>query len=506
MMCRPVAESAVTRKPLSDMHFPRYIPLQWKFIGITSAAIILFTAAFGILAASRNRSVLHDATKKQGTVLAQTVAALIINELVYEKLGLVEEGGLIDNYLQELFKRRELDYLYLAVLDEDNRVISHSDFREYGKLYDDKVFHFSQGTDVYVRDIEIENDGTRQSALEFAAPLSIGGKNWGVFLFAVSLRHVREEVGRMLFEIWAVACAALLVGLVLVFLLSRRFIRPITTLASVMREVDEKRPQHRAAPVTGNDELAQLAGDFNAMISRLSRASDEMKKAHEKLLQSEKLATLGILSSSVAHRINNPLGGLRNCISMLRRQGDQPAFRSKYLELMQEGVESIEQTVSQLLWTAGKRRGEEARANISDVLLSALRFIDYRLKNTDIVLESEVDAQHVVAVPPHDLNQILVNLMLNAIHAMPSGGRLLVASAKNGADIIFSVADTGVGIPDCEIGKIFDLFYTSKKPEEGTGLGLWMTGELVGRNKGDIKVKSSVGLGTTFTVTFPEAT
>ncbi len=485
------------------MNFPRYLPLQWKFITIASAAILFFTTIFGFLAASRNRAVLHDATEKQGKVLAQTVAALIINELIYEKLGLVEEGGLIDNYLQELFKRRELDYLYLAVLDENHRVVSHSDFQEYGKIYRDKVFAFPQGTEVIVR--SIEQDETRGNALEFAAPLSIGGKNWGVFLFAVSLRHVNEEVRRMLFEIWSFALIALVCGFVLIFFLSRRFIQPITTLAAVMREVDVATPQQHMAPVTGNDELAQLAGDFNAMVNRLSRANDEMKKAHEKLLQSEKLATLGILSSSVAHRINNPLGGLQNCIAMLRRNGDDSVFRANYLDLMQEGVNSIEQTVAQLLWTAGKRRGEEARANIACVLTAVMRFIDYRIRKTEISFAADVPGDLFVAVSPHDLNQILVNLLINAIQAMPKGGRLTVSARRNGTEIAIKVSDTGVGIPASEIGRIFDLFYSSKKPEEGTGLGLWMTYELVQRNKGDIRVESQVDAGTTFTVIFPEA-
>ncbi|MHB1348789.1 MAG: sensor histidine kinase [Desulfobulbaceae bacterium] len=484
------------------MNVPGYLPLQWKFITIASVAILLFTTIFGFLAASRNRTVLHDATEKQGKVLAQTVAALIINELIYEKLGLVEEGGLIDNYLQELFKRRELDYLYLAVLDENHRVISHSDFQEYGKVYGDKVFTFAEGSEVVVRPIEPNETG--ESALEFAAPLSIGGKNWGVFLFAVSLRHVNQEVRRMLIEIWSVALLALFCGFVLIFLLSRRFIRPITDLAAVMRGVDSATPQH-LAPVTGNDELAQLARDFNAMVHRLSRANDDMKKAHEKLLQSEKLATLGILSSSVAHRINNPLGGLQNCIAILRRSGDDPVFRASYLDLMQEGVTSIEQTVSQLLWTAGKRRGEEARANVAEVLTAVLRFIDYRLKKTEIVFNSDVPAGLFVAVSRHDLNQILVNLLINAIQAMPDGGRLTVAARGDKYDVVITVADTGVGIPESEISKVFDLFYTSKKAEEGTGLGLWMTYELVQRNKGDIRVESRANEGATFTIVFPEA-
>jgi signal transduction histidine kinase len=483
------------------MRYPGYIPLQWKFVGIATVAIIIFTAVFGFFAASRNEAVLFDATEKQGKVLAQTVAALIINELIYEKLGLVEEGGLIDNYLQELFKRREMNYVYLAVLDEQNKVLSHSDFREYGKDYGKKVFDFSSNDNVIVR--KVQYGGKAEGALEFAAPLAIGGKNWGVFLFAVTLDHVNAEVRRMLQEIWFVALTAFFFGFFLIWLLSRRFIRPISTLAAAMQKVDAELPQETVV-VRGRDELAQLAGNFNAMIARLSLANDEMNLAHDKLLQSEKLATLGILSSSVAHRINNPLGGLQNCIAMLKRQGDDQQFRTNYLNLMQEGVESIEQTVAQLLWSAGKSRGEEPRARVADVLDTVMRFVDYRIRKSGIIFRKEVSSQIVVPVRPHDLNQILVNLLINAIQAMPDGGALTVTAVRVGHEIAITVADTGCGIDPSEIDKIFDLLYTSKKPGEGTGLGLWMTYELVQRNKADIQVDSRKGAGTVFTVIFPE--
>lgn len=478
-----------------------YIPLQWKFMGIACAAIIVFTTIFGVLAASRNEKVLYQATEKQGKVLAQTVSALIINELIYEKLGLVEEGGLIDNYLQELFKRREMDYVYLAVLDQYNRVLSHSDFREYGKIYSEKVFSFTDNSSVIVHRIPYEDN--KEEILEFAAPLAIGGKNWGVFMFAVTLDHVKIEVRHMIFEIWSIALGALLFGFALIWLLSRRFIQPISILAAAMQKVDVELPQEKI-PVRGRDELAQLAANYNAMIARLSIASDEMKKAHDKLLQSEKLVTLGILSSSVAHKINNPLGGLQNCLAMLRRRGDDRKFRDEYLDLMQEGVESIEQTVAQLLWSAGKSRGENPLANVAEVLEAVMRFVEYRIRKTDILFSREVPSDITVPVNPHDLNQILVNLLINAIQAMPEKGELVVEAVRVGQEVAITVSDTGCGIDPSEIDHIFELFYTSKKPDEGTGLGLWMTYELVQRNKGDIQVDSQKGTGTVFTVIFPE--
>ena len=112
------------------------LSLQKKFIIVAFLAVLLLTAVISFLAAAKTRSALLQASEKQGLMLARTVSALIINELIYEKLGLIEEGGLIDNYVRELYQHRELDLRYVAVLDTSLRVISHSDFGEFGKRYD----------------------------------------------------------------------------------------------------------------------------------------------------------------------------------------------------------------------------------------------------------------------------------------------------------------------------------------------------------------------------------
>jgi len=222
-------------------------------------------------------------------------------------------------------------------------------------------------------------------------------------------------------------------------------------------------------------------------------------------LQSEKLATLGLLSSTVAHRINNPLGGIKNCIAMLRRKGDDPVFRADYLQLMNEGVESIEQTVGQLLWTAGKRRGEETHADVGEVARRVLRFIDYRLKREAIGLSVDLEDDLPVMVPPHDLHQILLNIMVNGIQAMGEGGTLTVQGHRCREHVEIRISDTGAGIDAAILPHLFDLFYTTKKEGEGTGLGLWMTYELVKKYQGDISVESEPDQGTTFIVVLPGA-
>lgn len=484
------------KRPLSSLS------LQGKFLLITFAGIVLLTGILGYLAAARSSYLLYDSVEKQGRILARTVAALIINERIYEKLGLVEEGGLIDNYVREIYGRKDLDFLYVAVLDEHNQVISHNDFSHYGEIIDNAFIRRVAQTD----EVAVHRAGDQAgeyAVLEFAAPLSIGGKRWGMLMFAVSLQAVEHETRRLIGQIAGVLAFALLAGLGLIIQLNRRFISPITAMAETMREIDSELPD-RKVEIHGDDELALLGRNFNNMIDRIRAANLATKRAHEKLLQSEKLATLGILSSSIAHRINNPLGGLFNCLRMFERYADNPAFRDKYIGLIREGMESIRETVEQLLWSAGKGRNDEARAPAAAVLAGILHFLDYRIKGAEIAFQAEIPPDLVLPLPAHDLQEILQNILINAVQAMPAGGTLSVTARKQEHVYLLSVKDSGSGIPAAELGKIFELFYTTKPEGEGTGLGLWMTYELVKKCKGEITVESPPGLGTTVTITIPE--
>ncbi|MDK9708237.1 MAG: ATP-binding protein [Desulforhopalus sp.] len=480
------------------------LSLQKKFIIIAFLAVFLLTAVISILAAAKTRSALLQASEKQGLMLAQTVSALIINELIYEKLGLVEEGGLIDNYVRELYQRRELDLKYVAVLDTSLQVISHSNFGEFGKRYSSPLIEEARKSGS-IKMQRTSGGSAVGEEMEFAAPLAIEGKHWGVLLFALSLQGVELEIRAMIAQIIGLSLLSLGFLFIVIYFLSRRFIKPIIDLSLAMGEV-EVEMREKTMPVAGSDELSSLAESYNDMVRRIRRANEEMKLAHEKLLQSEKLATLGVLASSVAHRINNPLGGLFNCVRLLQKQGDDPAFRSNYLELVLEGLESIEKTVSQLLYTAGRRDGEEKRAEVATVLARVLKFLDYRMKKQEISYLQEVSPGLFIAVAPHDLEEMFLNTMINSIQAMEEGGSLQVRAAGGEGQVEISVTDSGTGIPQDKLDQVFDLFYSTKKAGEGTGLGMWMTYELVKKYRGHIALESREGVGTKVSIIIPEGT
>ncbi len=477
--------------------------LQRKFILIAFISVLFLTIIMSFFAATKTRSALYNATEQKGRMLAQTVSALIINELIYEKLGLVEEGGLIDNYVRELFLREELELLYVAVLDNTFQVISHSDFGEFGKFYDDPFVRKTlTSSEVLVKKSRFSE--AHIDALEFAAPLSIEGKNWGALLFSLSLRGVEREARTILVQIFSLTFLALVFLFVLIYFLSQRFIRPIIDMSQAMAEV-ELGMVEKTIPVKGKDELSQLAESYNEMVRRIRRANEEMGLIHEKLLHSEKLATLGVLSASVAHRINNPLGGLFNCVRMLQRRGDETEFRQNYLTLIEEGLGSIEETVGHLLWTAGKREREEEKSEISTILSGVVKFLDYRMRRQNIKYLQVISPDLEIPIAPHDLEELFLNTMINAIQAMEKGGELTIKAKKDGSSIGIQVQDTGVGIPSDQIDKVFNLFYSTKKAGEGTGLGMWMTYELVAKYKGNIEIKSEEGIGTTVFITIPES-
>ena len=473
--------------------------LRSKFILITTVAIILLMGVIGYMAVQREKSVLYTEVKRQGRLLGETLAIPIINDLIYERLGLVEEGGLLDNYIMEIFNRRDMDLLYIAMLDEEGRVISHNNITEYGKVYSDSLtVKALQANDTIIQ--HFSHNG--HNALDFGIPLSIGKKRWGTLKFGISLEKAEREILAIIKKIIILTLFLIIIGFGVILLLSKRFISPITELAATMEKTGGDYLDVKI-DVKGYDELAVLGERFNSMIERIKQANEELKKTHEKLVQSEKLASVGILAAGVAHEINNPLGGIFNCIQMLKLNNNNPELRGKYLNLIKEGLDRIESTVSKLLWVSQKGEHKPICMNVKDSINGVYTFLWPKLKKSRIHFLNEVEDGLFIVFDPHDFHQVILNLFINAIHAMKGEGRLTVRGYRDDSKIKVEVIDTGEGISQENLGKIFDPFFTTKPPGEGTGLGLWMCYNIIKNYNGEIYAESEVGKGTKFTLTFP---
>ena len=256
------------------------------------------------------------------------------------------------------------------------------------------------------------------------------------------------------------------------------------------------------------DEVYELADSFNRMMSHLKKAEEERKEMEERVLQADKLASIGRLGAGVAHEINNPLGLILGYTNMLRKQNRDLGQTKEDLDIVCDNARLCKKIVEDLLNFSRQTKTVLIPVDVNAALDSALDPMEETLRGGEITVIRDYDpALPPLAADEDKLKRIFVNLVLNAFQAMQPGGRLTVSTSwdreKNGVRIVFS--DTGCGIPEEIRGKIFEPFFTTKPPGKGTGLGLAVSYGIVKEHKGELSVTSEEGKGSSFTLRFPLA-
>ncbi len=252
--------------------------------------------------------------------------------------------------------------------------------------------------------------------------------------------------------------------------------------------------------------VSPLQGAEGEILGVLGIARDmtETKKLEQQIRNAEKLASVGKLAAGVAHEINNPLGGILNCLYNIRKGTLSPTRQEEYLVSMEDGVRRVQKIVRQLLDFSQQHEPEFSATDINQVVDRVLVLTNHLFAPNKIVLETLLGpALPSVMVDRHMIEQVLMNLILNAVQAMKNGGVLTIRTAVSEGVCLVEVRDTGSGIAPSVLPRIFDPFFTTKNEGEGTGLGLSVSLGIVERHGGKILVDSEVGKGTTFTLCLP---
>jgi PAS domain S-box-containing protein len=252
--------------------------------------------------------------------------------------------------------------------------------------------------------------------------------------------------------------------------------------------------------------VSPLHGADGAILGVLGIARDmtETKKLEQQIRSSEKLASVGRLAAGVAHEINNPLGGILNCLYNLNKGTLSPTRREEYLASMEDGLRRVQKIVRQLLDFSQQHQPEFALADINQVIDRVLVLTNHLFASNRIVLDTAPGhALPSLMIDRHMIEQVLMNLILNAVQAMKDGGRLSIRTFVEEGVCMIEVRDTGAGIPASILPKIFDPFFSTKGEGEGTGLGLSVSLGIVERHGGRILVDSEVAKGTVFTLCLP---
>lgn len=240
----------------------------------------------------------------------------------------------------------------------------------------------------------------------------------------------------------------------------------------------------------------------------IQRQHEEIERVQQQLAQASKLASIGELAGGVAHEINNPVTSILSTATHMvekLRQGRLSSRDARQLERITKEAKRISGIVYKLLTFSRRSRMELHPVDINEIVCIAIGLIEFRLRNGKTVLKRHLaeslprffgDAERLV--------EVLVNLMNNALDAMPDGGTLTIRTRKAGAGSIqVEVADTGTGIPSDVIDRIFDPFFTTKGPGKGTGLGLSISHGIIKEHGGEIRVTSTPGAGSTFVISLP---
>ena len=311
---------------------------------------------------------------------------------------------------------------------------------------------------------------------------------------------------------------------------------PLERVTATITEVERGNLSARTKMPVSGDEIGRVAVHLDGLLDQIQERDRQLREWNEELnvrvlertrdlehanlkleattkqlIMSEKLAAIGEITAGVAHEINNPIAVMQGNLDVIRSVFGADADKAKVeFRLLDEQIHRISQIVTKLLQFARPEEyaGYVERHAPASVISDCLPLVQHLLNKTEIAVDRDDRASRLVLMNRNELQQVLVNLIVNAIHAMPDGGTLTLRSFDADRDghqgVVIEVADTGIGMSTEVIEKIFDPFYTTKR-RQGTGLGLSISQTLIKRQGGQISAESRVGSGSTFTIWLPEA-
>ena len=286
-----------------------------------------------------------------------------------------------------------------------------------------------------------------------------------------------------------------------------RFVkRPIFELQSKMEQVENGDLDVRMTPA-GDDEIGRASRSFNSMVENLLQARKQLESYHfQQMERADRLASLGEMATGVAHEVKNPLAGISSAISVMADDFSEDDPRRDIFQQILEQLRRLDKTATDLLVFGRPGKPEFSYVDLNDLVKKTLFFVSQHPEARNIHRRKDLSRD----LPPvwadaKQIQQVVLNISINAIQAMQAGGSLLLSTAlveRHGHSVVqLKISDTGKGIPQEELEKIFVPFYTTKT--QGTGLGLPICKQLLEQHRGTIGVESRLGEGTTFTIELP---
>ncbi len=483
--------------------------LTVSILAFLGSLLVLTWLLFSLLAFNTAASDLYFQKGEHARTLLNSFVSLLPDSIPTYPEGFIPSDSQASRYIQKLSK--ESAFSRLTLLDRNGTVILsagrdgsdlYAPFQEHAKTADGSFIRPDGSGLVHL--ISITRDG------------QIVGK--AGLLLSLAPEKARLNRSREILMIYFVLDFILLLGLGS-FVLSRIVVNPINRLLSATEKITGGQYRQRLK-VSGSVELARLAHSFNEMASALDnkdrlvteqmaaleRANGDLRQAREESLRIEKMASIGLLAAGMAHEIGTPLASIMGYAELVAGdQSDNPAIQD-YARRITDDCSRIDRIVRGLLDFSRPRTASGEHADIRDVIMSTVDLMSQQGVFKQLNLSVAIDEGLLPArCDQHQLQQVIINLLLNSREATPAGGTITIRACQKTSHIRLDVIDSGAGIPDESMKHIFDPFYTTRQPGKGTGLGLAISARIVEGFGGRISASSVVGEGSCFTVLLPLA-
>lgn len=480
------------------------IPIQHSFktriLFVTGSVLILIMMLISITILFQWRTILIKKEILNAQSVANAFVVPALDAMIYAEQRELLKGDLLETYIDN-FMQKVTDIKYIQIFDENFNIIAEKD-----AVFSNDNDSLNKADNIRLDNIQtnIYKSTKHGWVLETYTHLVIGDKRWGTTKIGFDAKPVRNEIKEIFFALLGLTVIISLVTLSVLFLLVNKITYSLNTLVNQIDKIDFN--TNEGINLTASkDEIGFMFERFNDLLKRLHRSKDQLSIAQKQVYQSEKLASIGRLASGIAHEINNPLNGIKSCIYAIQKNPTNNEQINEYLLLINEGVTYIDNVIKKLLGFVRQQPHKINFQNLNELILNVYRLLEYKLKQkkADVQLQLSEDIP-LIKADAQLIQEVIMNLLINSYDAIPQNGKIVISSGYyTNNTVFFSITDNGPGIAQTEIEKLFDPFYTTKDPGKGTGLGLWVSLNIIENHSGKILVKSTPNNETIFTVILP---
>ncbi len=487
------------------------IPIFWKFAFVSIIVVVIYGSINIYMLWNSVYYSFEKEIDKRSNILAQIVAEKALEPMVYGN------NTSLYSILDEI-KNSDPTISYIFILDRSNKIVAQT----YDIRIPNSLIHINKldGNSENIKEIETANFKSK-IIRDIAFPILNG--DVGVVRLGISEDYIHAKLIKITRELIIMIIAFLIFGLIGALFFSYIITTPISKISKMAQIIDinnlssedyeiNSKTKTRLLNIEIKDELDDLVTKFSEMVKRLKTNYIDLKNTESALVQAERLASLGTLSAGVAHEINNPISGIQNCVNRILKNPENKEQNIKYIALIKEATDKIENVVQHLLKFSRKQKMTFADTNLNMVIENAISLTSHEIKKNQVLVNFDTRKNWFVNGSSNHLEQVFVNLILNSIDAIVEKksktdnfkGEIDI-SVKNGNEKVeIHFKDNGIGVPLNIQSKVFDPFFTSKEVGKGTGLGLSVSFNLIRKHNGHIYLVSDVLTGTEFIIELPQ--